>query len=91
LFIINFKFISVFPAHAEPLPGWIDNELSAAGEIALISKGILSVTLVDGNGLLNLMPVDSTVRGMITIAWDLGKKLQKLMNFILLHNQNNLN
>lgn len=71
----------VFPSFREPLTGWIDLELSVAGEIAAIGKGLKTVTYCNKKAILNLMPVDSNARGMITIAAEVGRKNEKLMNF----------
>lgn len=53
--------------------------MSPAGEIISISKGLKRSTMANKDYILNIVPVDSIIRAMISIAWEFGMNTQKLV------------
>ncbi|XP_026465065.1 fatty acyl-CoA reductase 1-like [Ctenocephalides felis] len=56
----------------EPLPGWADNLNGPVGLSLATGKGFLRVMQADPNHILDNMPVDLVVNGMMTASWKKG-------------------
>lgn len=78
---MNLRVFLVASAYSEPSPGWIDEKISTSGDIAAVGKGLKSVAFGKEYELIPIISVDSVIRGMITIAWDIGQRKQKFVIF----------
>lgn len=59
----------VCAAWREPLRGWVDNLNGPTGLIVAHGKGILRTMLHNPSSVADLIPVDSVINLMITVAW----------------------
>ncbi|CAG2166102.1 unnamed protein product, partial [Oppiella nova] len=53
----------------EPLPGWVDNINGPTGLILASGKGILRTMLFNSKAGADLIPVDTVINLMISVAW----------------------
>lgn len=56
------------------MPGWIDSLLSPAGIIVATAKGVKRIENTNKNYKFTIIPVDSTIRAMLSIACDLKSR-----------------
>lgn len=61
-------FLTVTPAYAEPLPGWVDNLNGPVGIMIAAAKGVLRTLLCNGELSGECIPVDFAINGLIGIA-----------------------
>lgn len=59
----------VTAAWREPCPGWVDNINGPTGLVLASSKGVLRTMLYKSNANADLIPVDTVINLMITVAW----------------------
>lgn len=73
----------VTAAWREPCRGWVDNFNGPTGLVLASSKGVLRTMLYDGNAVADLIPVDTVINLMITVAWHTAIRQQ---NQIMIYN-----
>ncbi|XP_076630983.1 putative fatty acyl-CoA reductase CG5065 [Colletes latitarsis] len=56
----------------EPIVGWVDNFNGPVGMLVGGGKGILRVTCLKPDAASDYLPVDVTIKSMITVAWKRG-------------------
>lgn len=76
----------VTAAWKEPCRGWIDNLNGPTGLILASSKGFLRTMLFNPNATADLIPVDTVINLMITVAWYTATRQQGRQNDILIYN-----
>uniref|UniRef100_A0A0A9XVU3 Fatty acyl-CoA reductase n=2 Tax=Lygus hesperus TaxID=30085 RepID=A0A0A9XVU3_LYGHE len=59
----------VIPIMTEPLPGWSDNLNGVVGVTVGVSKGVLRTFKCAPHAVLDYVPVDVAINGMIGAAW----------------------
>lgn len=59
---------------AEPVPGWLDNFNGPIGMLVACGIGVLRTNLADPDVVLDFIPVDVTVQGLILAAYKVGQK-----------------
>lgn len=59
----------VTAAWREPIPGWIDNINGPTGLVLASGKGVLRTMYVDTKCCADLIPVDTVINLMISVAW----------------------
>ncbi|RWS29833.1 putative fatty acyl-CoA reductase-like isoform X2 [Leptotrombidium deliense] len=70
----------VTAAWREPVRGWVDNINGPTGLILACGKGILRTMLFDANANADLIPVDTVINLMITVAWHTATRRQNTIN-----------
>ncbi|XP_015788751.1 putative fatty acyl-CoA reductase CG5065 [Tetranychus urticae] len=73
----------VTAAAREPCAGWVDNMNGPTGLVLASSKGILRTMLIDSKATADLIPVDTVINLMITVAWYTATRQQ---NNIMIYN-----
>lgn len=53
----------------EPVPGWIDNVNGVIGVTLGVSKGVLRTIKCSPDAVMDYLPVDYAINGMLTAAW----------------------
>lgn len=56
----------------EPIVGWVENLNGPIGFMAGFGKGVALVTLADKDNILDIMPVDHSIKAMIVAAYHHG-------------------
>ncbi|XP_056639603.1 facilitated trehalose transporter Tret1-like isoform X2 [Diorhabda sublineata] len=64
----------IVSTYKEPIPGWIDNLYGPTGCCAGVVTGVLRVLYCDPNLVADIVPIDTCVSALISIAWDLTTK-----------------
>lgn len=54
---------------SEPIPGWVDNLNGNGGIIVGVGKGIIHTIFTEHNHMLNYVPVDVCIKGVIVATW----------------------
>jgi fatty acyl-CoA reductase len=58
----------VSPAFREPLPGWVDSLNGPPGIFYAAGKGVLRSMLIDPEGMIEGIPVDACINGILTLT-----------------------
>nr|ADI82774.1 fatty-acyl CoA reductase 1 [Ostrinia nubilalis] len=58
----------------EPVPGWIENFNGPVGMLVACGKGIMRSIYTDPNLISDYMPVDVSIKSIVTAAWIRGTK-----------------
>jgi fatty acyl-CoA reductase len=58
----------VSPAYREPLPGWVDSLNGPPGIFLAAGKGVLRSMLIDPEGMIEGIPVDTCINGILTLT-----------------------
>lgn len=58
----------VSPAFQEPLPGWVDSLNGPPGILLAAGKGVLRSMLIDPEGQIEGIPVDTCINGILTLT-----------------------
>lgn len=59
----------VMPSIQEPIPGWVDNINGPISITIGVCKGVLRVMAMKPEGVLDFLPVDISINGLIVGAW----------------------
>lgn len=86
--IIIYRPSIVSISEAEPVVGWCDNLNGPLGLTIVVALGINHVMNMPGTNKMNVVPVDTCVRGIIISAWkywkDQQSNLDELWDFLCL-------
>jgi fatty acyl-CoA reductase len=63
------SLLTVTAAWKEPIPGWVDNLNGPTGLIAGAGKGVLRTILCYRDLVADLIPVDTAINLLISVAW----------------------
>ncbi|XP_057655979.1 fatty acyl-CoA reductase wat-like [Diorhabda carinulata] len=76
----------IVSTYKEPIPGWIDNLYGPTGCCAGVVTGVLRVLYCDPNLVADIVPIDTCVSALISIAWDLTTKKSDTKSEITVYN-----
>lgn len=68
--------LTVICSVAEPVPGWLDNFNGPIGMLVACGVGVLRTNLADPDVVLDFIPVDVTVQGLILAAYKVGQRVK---------------
>lgn len=66
--------ISVVASWEEPHPGWVENMNGPTGLMIGAGKGVIRTVLCNYDYLLNVIPCDMAINGIIALAWKVGRE-----------------
>lgn len=58
----------VSPSFKEPVPGWVDSLNGPPGILLAAGKGVLRSMLINPDGLIEAIPVDACINGILTLT-----------------------
>lgn len=58
----------------EPMPGWVDNLNGPMAMCVGVSKGLIHTALADENSVMDMVPVDIAVNGIVLAVYETLRK-----------------